>query len=225
MKLDSSWKLTVCLHFICLSFTNSFITSFDKERFSQQKFLAFAGEVITLSPLFFPATTSFPLKVQGSAFSPCICVRSYTRKCRYLLTKSVRILTLLIIYLQTYFHSHIVILTNTGAKIVCPGSLMHNTGWETPIIQSSSCLWGTSPAQQNHFWTFEPFGFHSCSEVGLFFRILPALVSINHRQCCHLIILFLLETDPFTVCFDGGLPRNGVGDVACCNLGAITLIA
>lgn len=107
--VHENWRF-VCLHFICLSFTNSFMTSFDKEQFSQQKFLVFAGEVITLSPLFFPTTTSFPLKVQGSAFSPCICVRSYTRKCWYLFTKFVRILTLLIIYLQTfslsYCHTH-----------------------------------------------------------------------------------------------------------------------
>lgn len=51
--------------------------------------------------------------------------------------------------------------------------------------------------QQTHFWTFRLFGVHSCG-VGLCFRISPALISVNHRQGCCLVVLFLFETDPST---------------------------
>lgn len=82
------------------------------------------------------------------------------------------------------------------AQIIWPGSPVLDTGWKTSCLPSHHVPDVLMWEQQTRFLTFRLLGVHSCCGVGLCFQILPVLASINNRQGCCLVILFLLEPDP-----------------------------
>ena len=124
IKLDIALKLSVCLHLIYFSCISSFMTSFKKGHFSQQKLQVFARGVITHKWPFLSCNHFFSTKSSRLCFFYLCKCEDYTSRSWYLFTKSISKLILLIIYLKTCIRSHTNILKHRHvyAQIVFPGS-------------------------------------------------------------------------------------------------------